>query len=219
MDRPHDHQYSFIMVKTSMPIAAIIDIIKSRKMRNSRRKYILDKIYKIIREMEEPERNNINSFLLAKPAITGGDSLEILAKNSKPILYILHRLLIHDIPTRLGIGTGKIYIIRESSDECDGPAFWAARQAIDEGRRKKTIVLVHAHDTSKRWEYFEAKFTASAFLFLNKMTPEQRKYCFHYIWKNMRIKEIAEKEKVSVSNISQIFKKASCRSLKHLITS
>ena len=200
-----------------MPIATIIDIIGSKRMPSDERKRIIDIVDMVIKSVNKLEKHSIKSALMAYPAITGGDSLEILAKKSEPILYILHQLLMRDIPIRLGIGIGKIDILKRSADECDGPAFWAARQALEEGQKNKANAWVIAHESSELWEALEAKSLGLVFLLLERMSLEQRRYCFYYIWEDMKLKEIAKKEGVSVSNVSQIVKKTNCRSLKHLI--
>ena len=204
------------MVK-KLPIAAIIDIVESKKIGIEERAKILETLHTVLKSLKKEVETNIAGSLLANPAVTGGDSLEILAKNSKPIVYIVHRLLIHNIPIRLGLGTGEIHVWKESADECDGPAFWEARKALEASKKNKTITWVSSHDTSKKWEVAEAKLASTLFLLLEKMSQEQRKYCFDYVWRNIKIKDIAEKERVSISNVSQIIKKSRCKAIKHLI--
>ena len=197
-----------------MPIVAIFDIVGSTSIETKKREKVLDEIRALLEELNKSE---LKDNLLAKPAITGGDSIEILAKNGKAVMYFIHMLNIREINVRTGLGAGKVDIFKEYADECDGPAFWAARKALEECRRRKVQVWLETHKTAKNEEKLTLKLISLFTIILQYMSREQRKYCYNYIWKNMSITEIAKKENVSPSNISQIIKKTVCKAIKQTL--
>jgi hypothetical protein len=114
-------------------IAAIIDIVASRGANARERK----KLDKEIRSLLDQTYHRFKEFFVAIPALTQGDSVELLVSSWHPIVFLFHRLLMEDLEFRVGLGTGEILLLKENADECDGPVFWNAREALDEIKRTK----------------------------------------------------------------------------------
>ena len=114
-----------------MPIAVIIDLSKS-KMITWR-----EKIDREIRTILDTTYKRFRKYCIAKPALTQGDSIELLVNNWKPVIYLFHKLLYEKLRFNTGFGTTTINLLREYADECDGPAFWNAREALEEIKKMK----------------------------------------------------------------------------------
>jgi len=196
-----------------MPIVAIVDIVASRELTSRDREKLVSRIESLVNEFNDKWR----SELVAKGAITGGDSVEITSKSWIPIIHLLHSLLLINNMFRVGIGAGKITLIREYADQCDGPAFWKAREAMNAAKSQDLPIIFSIDKTASRQEGEDVKKLVLAYTLLLKMSSSQRKYCFDYIWENKKITEIARKYGTSKSNISISIKKSLCRSLKIVI--
>ena len=100
-------------------IAAIIDIVASRDI-NARERRRLDTK---IRNLLVQTHGRFNEYCVAIPALTQGDSMELLVSSWQPLVFLFHRVLMEDLAFRVGLGTGEIIIHKENADECEGPAF------------------------------------------------------------------------------------------------
>ncbi len=198
-------------------IAVIIDIVASREFTARKRKSLDKKIRKILIEMY----NRFTKNCLAVPSLTQGDSIELLVNNWLPIIFILHRLLMDDLELRVGLGTGKVIVHNEDADECDGPVFWNARQALDQVKRAKYMKSPVGFIFDKRTSNKEENIVINSILFLTTLlglSPVQRRYCFHYIWEEKSVSEIAMTVKTSKGNVSKTLSKTPCYLLEKLVS-
>ena len=190
-------------------IAVIADIMSSRGVDTRERQ----KMDGAIRDLLHHTYDRFQDFCLAIPALTQGDSIELLVNSWQPVVFLFHNLLMEDFEFRVGFGTGEVIIMKDNADECDGPVFWNAREALDE---IKTAIYMSsfagfkfAENTSDK----ERNIVINAILlyvtFLG-LTTTQLRYCFHYIWKRERTTEIAEATGTSKGNVSRILGKTPC---------
>lgn len=112
-----------------MYFAIIGDIKNSKQLVN--RYETQEKLKEVLDLINKKYYDNLSSLF----SITIGDEFQGLLMNSQHMLEIIDtiRFSMHPIEIRFGIGYGgmKTAIVRESSTGSDGPAYWAAREAID----------------------------------------------------------------------------------------
>jgi len=197
-----------------VPIAAIIDLAESRAIED--RKKLDEVLRSTIREAYDRFKKNC----LASPTLTQGDSVELLVNNWKPVIFLFHKLLLMGLEFRVGLGASMIHLFRENADECDGPAFWNAREALEEVKslkRKRVIANFKVEDETPKEEI---TYIATSILFLTNLralTASQLKYCYYYLWEGKNISQIAEMTKTSKSNVSKNLARTQCYTLKRLI--
>ncbi len=197
-------------------LAVIIDIEESKVADVERRKVINEIIKKTGESVYKKFRENFES----KPALTQGDSLELLVNNPKPLMYIFHKILFEGIKFKVGIGVGDVYLKQEYADECDGPAFWYAREAIDEIKRVKNMrpmALIKKGEDSNLKEVHMALIATLYLTSIISLSKQQIRYCFKHIWEEKSIKEIAKEVNFSTSNISKTLKRTPCYTLKKIV--
>lgn len=111
-------------------IAIIGDIIGSKKLKN--RGQIQEKLNDVLKYINETYCGDIS----AKFIITLGDEFQGLLESSEYLLDIIKYIQREMYPVRLrfGIGVGEINtnIIREAAIGADGPAYYAAREMINQ---------------------------------------------------------------------------------------
>jgi hypothetical protein len=197
-------------------IVAIIDIVASREIADSKRK----RMDKDIRSLLHETHNRFNKYCLATPALTQGDSIELLVNNWLPIIFLMHSLLLRNLELRVGLGTGKIVVHNEKADECDGPVFWNARQALDEIKQAKYMTSPAGFRMDKKTSSKENNAIINTILFfttLLSLSSTQLQYCFHFIWGDMQISEIAKAMGTSKGNISKTLSKTPCYLLEKVV--
>jgi len=198
-------------------IAAIIDIVASREVTARDRK----KMDREIRSLLLKTYDRFKEYCPAIPTLTQGDSVELLVTNWLPIIFVFHSLLMENYDLRVGLGTGKIVVRNESADECDGPVFWNARQAVDEMKRTKYMKSPAGFKLDKRTSSSEPNAVINSILFLTTLlglSPAQLRYCFYHIWEKKSISEIAKAAKTSKGNISKTLSKTPCYLLEKVVT-
>ncbi len=198
-------------------IAVIIDIVSSRKVTARRRRALDKKIRDLLHEMHSRFMRNC----LAVPSLTQGDSIELLVNNWCPIIFTLHNLLRENLELRVGFGTGKVMVHNENADECDGPVFWNARQALDKISKAKYTKSPAGYIFEKRTSSKETNVVINSILFfttLLSLSPAQLRYCFHYIWEGKNVTEIAKAVKTSKANISKTLSKTPCNLLREIVS-
>lgn len=198
-------------------IAAIIDIVASREVTARDRR----KMDRKIRSLLLKTYDRFKEYCPAIPTLTQGDSVELLVTNWLPIIFVFHSLLMENYDLRVGLGTGKIVVRNESADECDGPVFWNARQAVDEMKRTKYMKSPAGFKLDKRTSSSETNAVINSILFLTTLlglSPAQLRYCFYYIWEKKSISEIAKAAKTSKGNISKTLSKTPCYLLEKVVT-
>jgi hypothetical protein len=197
-------------------IAAIIDIASSKDA-NVRERKRLDKK---IREMLNQTHDRFTDYCIATPALTQGDSIELLVTSWQPIVFLFHRLLMDGLKFRVGLGTGAVIIQKEDADECDGPAFWNARDAIEEIKRVKYMNSSAGFRIDNKTPSDERSVVTNSVLLYTSLlglTTVQLEYCFYYIWEKKRISEIAEITRTSKGYISKTLSKTPCYLLQKVI--
>lgn len=190
-------------------IATIIDIVASRDVESSERKEMDEKIRSLLEEVE----SRFRKYSRARPSLTQGDSIELLVDSWQPIVFLFHRLLMREIRFRVGLGTGKIVIKKEDADECDGPAFWNAREALDEIKQTKYMARSAGFKIGKDSSEDETNMLIHSVLFLTtflSLTSTQLEHCYYHIWEEKGISEIAEAVQTSKGNVSSSLSKTPC---------
>lgn len=115
----------------------IADIVNSRKIESKNRNDYQIKINEKLAYVNEKFENYIESKL----GINFGDSFQGVFNEEAPIQLICLKLYFLFYPfckIRIGIGYGEIStsIIKEHSFSSDGIAFWKAREAVQESKKK-----------------------------------------------------------------------------------
>lgn len=124
---------------------AIIGDIKESKHIEQRYE-LQEKLKNILNDINK----NYNDGIAARFLITLGDEFQGLMENPKCILeiikYIQRRM--YPVELRFGIGIGEIYtkINREAALGADGPAFYAAREAIEFLHKQEKQIKKQAND-------------------------------------------------------------------------
>jgi hypothetical protein len=198
-------------------IAAIIDIVASRDANVRERK----KLDKEIRSLLEQTYQRFKEFCVAIPALTQGDSVELLVNSWHPIAFLFHKLLMEDLEFRVGLGTGEIMLHKENADECDGPAFWNAREALDEIKSTKYMSRSAGFKIDEKTSSKEENAVVNSILFLTTllgMSTTQLQHCFYYVWEKKRVSEIARAVKTSKGNVSKTLSKTPCYLLERVMT-
>lgn len=119
----------FTKVPKGRCIAIIGDIIGSRKL-GAGRSAAQKKLFRFLEEINK----NYKSAIIAKFIVTTGDEFQGLLKNGDLIPDLIWNLEIElKFDVRLGIGCGKLNTpVQSSAIGMDGPAWYAARAAIEE---------------------------------------------------------------------------------------
>jgi len=196
-------------------IAAIIDLVASRDIEASKRK----EMDKEIRQILDTVNNRFRKHCLAHPTLTQGDSIELLVNSWQPIVFLFHNLLVREMDFRVGMGTGKIVIKKKMADECDGPAFWNAREALDEIKERKYMASPAGFRIGKNSPDSETNMVIHSLLFLTtllSLTSTQLEQCYYHIWENKGISEIAEIVDTSKANVSNSLGKTPCYLLRKI---
>lgn len=127
-----------------MYYAIIGDIKESKKIEN--RGEIQDKLKNVLKDSNELYGKDI----AAKFLITLGDEFQGLLKKPTHLLEIIKYIQreMYPVELRFGIGIGEIYtdIDREAAIGADGPAFYAARNVIDEIHKQEKKLKKQAPD-------------------------------------------------------------------------
>lgn len=198
-------------------IASIIDIVASRDVSVRERR----KLDKEIRGVIDETYKRFKEYCVAVPALTQGDSIELLVSSWQPIVFLLHKLLIKDLEVHVGLGTGEIIIHNEMADDCDGPAFWNAREALDEIKRMKHMKRSASFKIDESASDNEKTMIVNVVLFftnLLSLSATQLHYCFYYLWEKKQISEIAEAVKTTKGNVSRTLSKTPCYLLEEVMT-
>lgn len=198
-------------------IAVIIDIVASRDVNARERRKVDEKMRGMLSQTYE----RFKDYCLAMPAITQGDSIELLVSSWQPIVFLFHRLLMEELEFRVGLGTGEIIIRKESADECDGPAFWNAREALNETKSMKYMNRSAGFKVDEKASGDENNAVVNSLLSyttLVGLSASQLQHCYYYIWEKKRTSEIAEATKTSKGNVSKTLSKTPCYLLERVMT-
>jgi hypothetical protein len=190
-------------------IAAILDLVASRKSSMHQRKELDREIRSILNQVYQRFRE----FCIAVPALTQGDTIEVLSSSWRPLFFLFHYLLMEGLEFRVGLGTGKIIVRNENADECDGPAFWNAREALDDVKQKKYMARTAGFSIDKVSPPEEKDAVIYSILFLTTLlglTQKQLRHCFYRIWEKKQITGIADEVRSSVGNVSKSLSGTPC---------
>ncbi|MBS3795739.1 MAG: hypothetical protein KGY80_12615, partial [Candidatus Thorarchaeota archaeon] len=190
-------------------IAAIIDIVASRDADASERKELDRALRELLHEVDK----RFEEYCHAHSSLTQGDSIELLINSWQPIVFLFHNLLMRELRFRVGLGTGKIVIKKEEADECDGPAFWNAREAIDEIKQMKYMARTAGFKIDKEGSEKETNAVVYSLLLLTtflSLTSTQLEHCYYHIWEGKGISEIAKLVETSKGNVSSSLSKTPC---------
>lgn len=198
-------------------IAVIVDIVASRDVDTRERR----RLYEKLQDLLELTYNRNREHCVATPVLTQGDSMELLVNSWHPIVFLFHKLLIEELEFRVGLGTGEIIIYKEKADECDGPAFWNAREALDEIKDAKYMKRSAGFKVDENASDSENNAVINSILFFTTLlglSTTQREHCYYYIWEKMRISEIAKVVKTSKGNISKTLSRTPCYLIGRVMT-
>ncbi len=190
-------------------IAVIADIMASRGLDTRERQ----KMDRTIRNLLNHTYERFKDDCLAIPTLTQGDSIELLIGSWQPAIFLFHNLLMEGFEFRVGFGTGEVIIKKKNADECDGPVFWNAREALNEIKIAKYMSRSAGFKFAENTSDEESNIVINAILLyvaLLGLTTTQLRYCFRYIWKKERTTEIAEATGTSKGNVSRILGKTPC---------
>lgn len=125
-------------------IAIIGDIKNSKKIES--RKVIQEKLNNVLKNVNE----TYNAHISAKFVITLGDEFQGLLYNNEHILDLIKYVQreMYPICLRFGIGLGQIStsILNDAALGADGPAYYAAREMIEQLREQEKKLKKHAAD-------------------------------------------------------------------------
>ena len=198
-------------------IAAIIDIVASRDASVPERR----KLDRDVRGVIDETYKRFKEYCVAMPALTQGDSIELLVNSWQPIVFLLHKLLMKDLEVHVGLGTGEIIIHNEKADDCDGPAFWNAREALDEVKHMKHMKRSASFKIDENAPNNEKTMIVNVVLIftnLLSLSTTQLQYCFYYIWDKNQISRIAKDVKTTKGNVSRTLSKTPCYLLEEVMT-
>lgn len=139
-------------------IAIIGDIIESKK--TEYRKEVQERLFDTLNQINEVYGEEISARFI----ITLGDEFQGLLHSSGHLLDMIKYIQreMHPVKIRFGIGIGEISteIIREAAIGADGPAYYAARMAVEELREQERKIKKQAPDIQVS-EYSEKRFEVS----------------------------------------------------------
>ena len=197
--------------KTAMKryIAIIGDIRYSKNIQD--RGNIQRKLNKILNALNE----NYGSDIAAKFVITLGDEFQVLLHNGDHLLEMIRAIQrqLYPVEVRFGIGIGDITtpIKKTAAIGADGPAYYAAREMIDELRIMEKKLKHPAPDV--KVGYYEQKDDLelehlNAFFRLNKLidnswSDEQRATVMEAISNNDSQSEIARRLGTTQSTVAR----------------
>lgn len=109
------------------------------------RKQLRSALHKALREATAAHRRR--KLILLPYAVTAGDEFQTITDNLEQIPWLLLdlRTRLQPISLRIGVGIGEISgRVASPVNEMEGPAFRAARQALDELKRRRTSAALTA---------------------------------------------------------------------------
>jgi DNA-binding CsgD family transcriptional regulator len=155
---------------------------------------------------------------LAPFGFTQGDELQgLLTADSDPFDVVLRTALSADArPTRWGIVIGRIDPGEGPAPERTGPAFIAARAAIEQAREThERFVMVTGNE---QLDELLADLTPAFAELIEAMTPRQRQVARLAVIDNLRQSEVADRLAVRRATVSVAFSRARVHPLKRLLS-
>ncbi len=196
-------------------MAAIFDLVGSRELTHR-----AEEIRDLVRRGIELVEGMWGSGLIARPALTAGDSVEFLVGDWRPVTFFFHHSLARGLSFRVGLGAGRVDVIREFADECDGPAFWSARTALeglDLRAGSGSVVNFEVGDGADGEDVRLLLAAALTMAVLTEMPGRRLTYCFRRVWFGERVSDIARRYGVSKGNVSKTLRSTGCFVLSRLV--
>ncbi|MDK2464778.1 MAG: SatD family protein [Candidatus Korarchaeota archaeon] len=202
-----------------MPVAVVVDLSGSRKMEVRKKVRLYGEIGRLLGESHSRFRREC----LVRPALTAGDSVEFLVNWWRPPTFFLHALKVSvpDVEFRVGVGAGEVHVLGESADECDGPAFWRAREALEDlklirGVGRESIADLKVDPSAGPSDVHLAGVISLTVGLLANMSERKLAYCYHHAWLGEKMSDIAREFGVTRGNVSKVLRGTDCRLLVRL---
>ncbi len=196
-------------------LAAIFDLIRSRELWDR-----AEEIRGLVREGMNMVEKRWDNELVARPALTAGDSVELLVRDWRPVTFFFHYSLASNLKFRVGLGAGRVDVVSEFADECDGPAFWSARSALESLDRREargSLLNLEVGEGADARDEESLRMAALSMAMLAEMPDRRVAYCFWRIWFGSKVGEIASRYGVSKGNVSKTLRSSGCFILSRLI--
>ncbi|MFQ5863827.1 MAG: SatD family protein [bacterium] len=212
------------MHKNSQNYLAIIgDIVGSRSLNPAERAQVQKRFQAVLEGINKPFKDEIASLFL----ITTGDEAQGILRRPNYCYQIIRKIQLELVPTELvfGLGYGPITTeIGEFAVGADGPAFYFARQSLNEakddrkayGRSIIREVRFHSNDPL-RDKIIDALFLAVAVI-KSRWTDKQAKILNLLENKKSPI-EVARLLNVPLSNVSRTVDNSDFREFEYLVES
>ena len=197
-------------------LAAIFDLVRSRRLGPAEAGRLRETISRCVEQVEV----RMVKELVAKPALTAGDSVEFLTSGWKPVVFFFHLSRSAALEFRVGLGAGRVDVLREFADECDGPAFWSARSALEDLDRREargSLVNFELGEGADCEDARNLELASLSISLIDEMPLRKALYCLHRVWFNERVSDIAMRFGVSRGNVSKVLRGSSCFVLAKLV--
>lgn len=182
-------------------VVVIGDLESSRTLNDKQRAKVQKTLKKTLESI-----NQANEALLSHYTITLGDEFQAVYQKIDEFLQHSWRIMatLHPVHVRFSIGIGSIStpINKEQSIGMDGPAFYAARDGIDQLKKNGFLYQIQSDDQPANPALFDA-INASLHLISRQMRKwNQRRFSILYMLdQGMSIKNIAKQLDVSESAV------------------
>lgn len=213
MDPDSKYCAFYFAVGRRMALALLFDLKESQAMAVEERKQHISMLHEGIKLFEELPRTSIPT----NPAITAGDSLEVVVTDWWILVLLFHYFLYQRVPFRAGLGTGSIDICVEHANESDGPVFWSAQEALENAKMgNKEIDIVYGKNKSRLEKLEGIKAFLSMGTILN-MSQLQQKITFPWIWERKKATTISKQREVSKASTSKTLKRSKAYTIRRLL--
>ncbi len=198
-----------------MPVAVIVDLIGFRELGVDKRIEVIG----YVRELVNNLYNRFRKYCPVKPAITRDDSIEFVVIDWKPIAFFIHSLLANNIGFKIGLGGFRIDIWGDNADECDGPAFWFARRALESLSECKNFCIKALYESGASTNEVHVLTNIMLYYIIvsSLKTMARIRYCLELIWNKRTVSDIAKLYRVSKASVSKTLSKTPCYILKDIV--
>lgn len=204
-------------------LAIIGDLVGSRSLNPPERSLVQKRFQKVLNRVNESFKDQIASLFL----ITAGDETQGILYRSDYCYEIIRKIQIELTPIQIvfGLGYGPLTTeLGEFAVGADGPAFYLARQALDESKAerraygKSILREVRFHsDQPRRDRIIDALFLALAVI-KSHWTEKQTKI-LNLLEQGENPSEVARLLKIPLSNVSRTIDKTHYREFENLVES
>ncbi len=191
--------------------AVIGDIVDSRKIEN--REEVQNKVKSVLDNINKTYSQSIKSKFL----ITLGDEFQGLLLPHSPVNKIMSEILddLYPVEFRFGLGFGEITTeISEYALGMDGPAFYLARQAVEESEKEKGASVVFKANVMDELKIRNINVMFNSLFIIRRLWSDQFKSNLKFIRKNQTQNELAKELGVYQSTVSNLLNKNQWYSVK-----